>query len=115
MAALNADMRRRFEARMLAHVRKFFPQRCAMLRDAGTMEWIASGIDRAAKYGIKAEVDVCRYIDVMFIFGPEFDADSRFPWAARILNASPAPARARVSHLVKAAKKHVPAGGYYLV
>lgn len=110
--ALNADMRRRFEIRMVAHVNQFFAQRCQLLGDAGVREWIVAGIERAAKYDIKAELDVCRYIDVMFVFGREFDVDPRYPWATRILNARASTARARVNHLVKSAKKRVPLGGY---
>lgn len=109
---LNADMRRRFEMRMVAHVNQFFVQRCQLLGETGVREWIAAGIERAAKYGIKAEVDVCRYIDVMFVFGREFDADPRYPWATRILNARAANPRARINHLVRSAKTRVPLGGY---
>lgn len=110
---LNTDMRRRFEIRMAAHVNQFFAERCKLLGEAGVREWVADGINRAATYGIKAEIDVCRYIDVMFVFGREFDRDSRFPWATRILNARLANPRARTNHLVKSAKKRVPVGGYY--
>jgi hypothetical protein len=109
---LNADLRRRFETRMVAHVNQFFRQRCELLGEGGVREWIVAGIERAAGYGIKAEVDVCRYIDVMFVFGRGFDTDPRYPWAARILNARAANPRARVDHLVKSAKKRIPLGGY---
>jgi hypothetical protein len=110
--ALNADMRRRFEARMVTHVNQFFIQRCQLLGDVGVREWIVAGIERAAKYGIKAEVDVCRFIDVMFVFGREFDTNPRYPWASRILNARAASPRARIDHLVNSAKKRLPLGGY---
>lgn len=112
--ALDRDMRKRFEQRMFAHVQQFFPQRCKALGEASVREWIGTGIARAAGYGVVAEVDVCRYIDVMFVFGREFDTDPQLPWAARILSARPADACARVNHLVKSAKKQVPVGGHYL-
>ena len=78
-------MRKGFENRMVRHVRTFFREPCLDLGDEGTRKAVAHGIRRAASYGIVAQRDVCQYINVMFTFGRNFDADPAQPWAARIL------------------------------
>ena len=35
------------------------------------------GIKRAAVYGFTAKRDVCKYIDLMILFGRDFDTDKR--------------------------------------
>ncbi len=70
---------------MLAHLREFFPQPCEELSDEGCREAIEHGIERSASYDIVSEADVCRYIDLMFALGRDFDRDPRWPWAKRIL------------------------------
>jgi hypothetical protein len=85
--AFNKDIRRRFEERMYAHVNQFFPAKCQALGEPAVRQWISHGIERAQSYGIVAERDVSKYIDIMFVFGRDFDADPRHPWAAPILKA----------------------------
>jgi len=80
------QLRRRFEERMVRHLHTYFPEQCAALGDEGTREAIGHGIDRAQAHGIVTERDVCRYLNVMFTFGRDFDSDPRCPWAARILD-----------------------------
>lgn len=74
-----------FENRMVVHLNKHFPQNCAALREPGVREAIGAGIQSAAKYGIVSERDVCKYINLMFAFGRDFDIDPKLPWASNIL------------------------------
>jgi hypothetical protein len=37
-------------------------------------------------HGFTAPVHVARFVDIVFAFGPRFDADSRYSWAATILS-----------------------------
>ena len=61
---------------------------------------IHAGIDRAATYGIEAEQDVCAYIDMMVLFGDDFDRDPALPWPRAILrDASWEDTSAKVKHL----------------
>ena len=46
---------------------------------------IRYGVERAGSYGIGTERDVCKYIDLMFAFGRDFDKNQDLPWASRIL------------------------------
>lgn len=74
-----------FENRMLAHLTKFFPERCEALGTEGTLGFIRYSVPRAAKYGIVAERDVCIFADIMIVLGKDFDEDPEFPWAKNIL------------------------------
>jgi len=73
---------RTFKDRVALHVRRFFPDRCQALGEPGIHEIIGRGVDAALAYGIMAERDVCKYIDLMFVAGHDFD---RLPWAIEIL------------------------------
>jgi len=86
MAAFEERALAQFEPRMLAHLRRCFPRQCEALGDSNVREAIRYGIERAGSYDIVAERDVCMYIELMFIFGRDFDTDKRFPWASEILN-----------------------------
>jgi hypothetical protein len=74
-----------FVNRMITHVGKFFPQQSAALGEATTRETIGYGINRARSYGIVAERDVCKYIDLTVVFGRDFDRDKKLPWARSVL------------------------------
>lgn len=97
-----------FEDRMVVHLGKFFPKHCEALGETKVREAVHEGIRRAGGYGIVAERDVCKYIDLMFAFDRGFDKDSRYPWAARILT-DPAQKdpTAKVNRLYDTALDHV--------
>src|SRR5579871_4593397 len=95
-----------FESRMTAHLRRCFPAKCEEMKEDGVHAVIQYGIERARGYGITAERDVCRYIDVMMVYGRDFDRDPALPWAGAILSGKrwPEPT-ARVDQLYQAAKE----------
>jgi hypothetical protein len=81
--AFQAEAMLDFEDRMVAHVERCLPERAATLGDVELRARIRLGIERAASVGFVAERDVCRFIDLMLVFGSEFDRNC--PWAAEIL------------------------------
>jgi hypothetical protein len=83
--ALSRVEAQKFEDWTLAHLHRFFSAQCAALGDDRLRESIRYGIRRAAHYGFKAKRDVCKYIDLMIVFGRDFDTDKRHRWAAEIL------------------------------
>ena len=109
MDAFSHAALRIFECRMVAHLNRHFPKRCAKLGEDGVREWIRYGIERARTYGIVSERDVCKYIDVMFVYGRDFDTDRRRPWAGQILN-DPVimPPAVRTNRLFRAARGSPP-------
>jgi len=75
-----------FEDRMVVHIRKHYPTHYEKLGEENTRVLIQYGIERAATYEVVSERDVCKYIDLMVSFGPDYDIDARHPWAAKALN-----------------------------
>jgi len=76
---------RKFQDKMVAHLKEFFPDTCEELGEPRVRESISHGVERAESYGLVDEQDVCTYIDVMYVFGPDFDRAPECPWASRIL------------------------------
>ena len=82
---LSAAQRTSFDTRMLVHLKKFFREQYDGLGEEGVVEAVHYGIARAATYGITTERDVCKYVDLMFALGRDFDTDARFDWPQPIL------------------------------
>jgi hypothetical protein len=102
-AVLSQYETRKFENWMFAHLHRFFPAECAAAGDARVIETIRYGIQRAAAHRITDKRDVCRYIDLMVVFGLDFDRDPKLRWAADIL-ARRADSRSRMRALLASAK-----------
>jgi hypothetical protein len=72
-----------FEYWVAGHLRRFFPNQCERLSPQEFSESIHHGIARAQAHGFEAGPDICRYMDIMMVFGPSFDQD--LLWAKEIL------------------------------
>ena len=77
---------RNFEDEIVEHLKKFSPRHCEVIGDNGVREVIRPGIDRAEKYSLTNRGPVRFYIELMFMFGSDFDTDPQLPWAGKILN-----------------------------
>lgn len=93
----------KFEDWMVNHLTKFFPQQVRALGESRLRETIQHGINRAAAYDVTIKRDVCKYIDLMIVFGRDFDTDQRFRWAAEILRKKRNPT-AKMRALIETAK-----------
>lgn len=104
--ALGQAAREDFVARMRVHLAKFFPTQCAALGEERIGGLIELGIARAREHGFKAEREVCKYIDLMFVFGRDFDRDEWLPWARQILeNGLPGDPEQRMRRLCETAHR----------
>ena len=103
MAVFSQVEVQKFEAWVVAHLKRFFPRQCAAAGELRLRDTVHYGVQRAAAHGITAKCDVCRYIDLMIIFGRDFDTDKRTRWAAQILGHR-RPPRVRMHALLHAAK-----------
>ena len=107
MAVFGPLGRKAFEDRMLTHLKKVFPEQSESLGEPKLRETIQYGTQRAAAYRIISERDVCKYIDLMVLYGRDFDKDLNLPWAQVILqNQSIRNPSSKIERLYKAAKKH---------
>jgi hypothetical protein len=95
-----------FEDRMIAHVKKIFPEQSETLGEPKLRETIQYGTQRAAAYCIISERDVCKYIDLMILYGRDFDKDPNHPWAHSVLqNQAIRNPSSKIERLYKAAKR----------
>jgi hypothetical protein len=95
-----------FEDRTIAHLKRVFPEQSESLGEPKLRETIEYGAERAAAYRIISERDVCKYIDLMILYGRDFDKDPSLPWARSILqNQAIKNPSSKVERLYKAAKK----------
>ena len=95
-----------FEDRVVAHLKKVFPAQSEALGVPKVRETIQYGTQRAAAYRIISERDVCKYIDLMVLYGRDFDKDPKHPWAQSVLqNQAIRNPSTKVDCLFKAAKK----------
>jgi hypothetical protein len=85
LAVFEAAIIDKFLAKLEQHVRTFFPEQCKSIDSPAIRRVCEHGRTRAASYGIVSEQDVCKYINLMFTFGRDFDTDPEWPWAAQIL------------------------------
>jgi hypothetical protein len=98
-----------FEDRMLTHLKKVFPEQSESLGEPKLRETVQYGTQRAAAYGIVSECDVCKYIDLMILYGRDFDKDLNLRWAQSILeNKGLRNPSAKIDRLLEAARKQGP-------
>jgi hypothetical protein len=99
----------KFVDQMVVHLKKFFPKQCEAMGEPQLRDTIQYGIKRAAAYGITAQCDVRQYMNLIVVFGRDFDTDKRLPWASEILNRSNSPS-IRTCLLLQSAKRHLREG-----
>jgi hypothetical protein len=94
----------KFVDQACGHVRQFFPDPFRALGETKVRELIHFGSQRSALYGIAAKADVLKYIDLMILFGQDFDTDDHLKWANQILN-SENPSATKIEMLITKAKR----------
>jgi len=106
--ALDAAVHQDLEERMMQHVRKLFPQRCSSLGEDQVRQLVRHGSAKAAGYQLSREADLCRFVELAFAFGRDFDRDPRYPWASEVLrDASIAEPAARLAKVYENARRIV--------
>lgn len=74
-----------FEEEMIAHLKQFAPDHAETIGDKNVRLLIRSGIESAKQYGLTYRNPVRFYIELMFMFGSDFDTDPQYAWAGEIL------------------------------
>lgn len=100
MNVLAAASKEQFEENIMAHLRRVWPDDTASMSDDVLLQWVRYGVARGERYDIDTEFDVARFLDVMFLFDPQFDENPTLPWAAEILQAPHLDGRQRVDALM---------------
>lgn len=104
--ALGEASRRDFEDRMVRHAARLFPEACRTLGEEGVRGLIRHGGARAAVYHLTREADLCKFIELMFAFGRDFDQIPKLPWvSATLLDESIADPSLRLARVVELANR----------
>jgi hypothetical protein len=77
---------KRFEDSMVEHIKEFFPKYYEIHKEPLIRKVILYAVEQAESYGLITERDVCLYINLVFLWGSNFDTDPQLSWAAAILN-----------------------------
>ncbi len=79
---------RRFEDEMVVHSTEFSPRLCEVLGEEQLRVALRQAMARAGDYGFTCRGPLRLFVEMMFLFGSDFDTDPQYPWAAEILNGS---------------------------
>ncbi len=85
MQAFVQNAKRQFEAETVRHISGFAPGQFEILGEKTIRQIVSSGIERAETYGFTNRGPVRFYIELMFMFGSDFDTDPQYAWAAEVL------------------------------
>jgi hypothetical protein len=85
MNELQRQAERKFQNRLMAHLREMYPERLADQDDDDLREFCREGIVRARDLGIRAEYDVSRFLEYRVFLGESFDLARGPDWLMAIL------------------------------
>ncbi len=88
MNAYEQDAALRFEDEMVAHSRSFSPKLTTVLGESQLRVALRQAMNRAEKYGFTLRGPIRLYIELMFLYGSEFDTDPQYPDIGKELNAT---------------------------
>lgn len=105
LAALAEARKRSFVKDLTSRITRHWPQKAREMSDKDLRRMVTDGVDRAAGYGIRGGRDVARYANLMMALGPEFDRDSRYPWAEAFLTDEAIAPRHKLSRMSELAAR----------
>lgn len=85
LEVFRADGLATFENEMVLHLAAFSPPLFAATGEQQIRKVIRLGISRAADYGFDHQGPVRLYLEMMLLFGSDFDTDPQYLWLADIL------------------------------
>jgi hypothetical protein len=75
-----------FEDWLVGHLQRHFPDKCLEMDATKINDFIAIGLQKARSHGFYEEPHICHYIDLMMVFGQDFDSNPQLPWVGNILH-----------------------------
>ena len=97
------------ECRIHAHLRGVWPGRCERMGEEAVRGWIRDGMRRARAWGLEADYDVLRYVDLMFLLGRDFEGAAAAPWVRRVLQEPGLDTAEKLDRLLRDARRRLPA------
>jgi hypothetical protein len=88
MKVFEDDAMRRFEDEMVVHSNEFTPRLCKVIGEEQLRVALRQAIERAGAYGFTNRGPIRLYIELMFLYGSDFDSDPQYPAVGEVLNTS---------------------------
>src|SRR4051794_22518983 len=76
---------RDFEDSLVGHLHAFIPQLAEALGEERLRKVIRYGLEHSRPYGFASGGSIRFFIEMIILFGAEFDSDPQYPWAKQIL------------------------------
>lgn len=85
MAQMEQYAERAFQSEMADHLHAFAPARTRSMGGEWLKTLVNTGVSRARGHGFTLRGPLRLYLDLMFLFGSDFDTDPQYPWAGEVL------------------------------
>lgn len=85
LQSFEARVRSWFEDEMVAHSMAFSPMQCSILGEAQVRQLVRFGIERACAHGFGQRGSIRLYLEIMLLYGSDFDTDVQYPAFYRVL------------------------------
>lgn len=85
LAVLEEYAQQGFERELVEHIKSFAPKHSAAIGTNGLRDVVDLGVERANSYGFSNKGPVRFYVEMMCMFGSDFDSDPQLPWASEVL------------------------------
>ena len=106
LAALRSTLVRSFHQKLLRHVREYFREETEDRGNGELLDHIRKTLERAGTYGLRAERDLFKYINISMIYGPDFDQKEETAWMREYLNDDDVPDPSQRLHRLHEAVIH---------
>ena len=97
-----------FIQRATEHLRRTVPDRCEHLGDAEVRRSIETAVAKSRTYGLRDELEILRYLNLMYVLGFDFDSSEKYPRAREILSDSTMRSKSKAVALGERARQERP-------
>lgn len=87
-------------SRMIDIFREMYPKETSEIPPDELRLKIFNGANKALQYGLSLDEHIIEFIGLIFLWGDDFDASEKFPWAAAILSWKDTSPEAKIRALI---------------
>ena len=104
ICAFESAARGRLEDDAADRLRLHWTSKCESMGTAALYDAVRDGIERATSYGVDFRSGIFRFLNVIFLLGPDFDRGEQGQWARQILSDEALAPALKIDLLVRNAK-----------
>ncbi|MFP2959630.1 hypothetical protein ACLEPN_17755 [Myxococcus sp. 1LA] len=105
MQAFEAPAKPRPQDRLLAHLRRVFPERMRALSPAAALALVEAGMATAQRHGIQDAKSVTLLTDLVVVKGPGFEDTADLAWSGAILRSASIPSEEKAGMILRMLKQ----------